>query len=123
MRAEGTREAACAIAGVEDAGGGEGVVCGATHIGREVARDIEDDLSSRPGGRSGIGDRESAGATKSHRDRVGPVIVHREVESGGGRVVHGNRAYGEIAEARLLSHGQVAGHSYGVGGNAAVTPD
>src|SRR5450759_4993125 len=120
MRDEWAREAARAIARVEDAGWGEGVVCGTTHVGREVARDIEDDLGSRPGGRSGIGDRESTGAAKSHRDRVGPVIVEWEVERRARRVVHRDGADEKEAEAGLLSDGQVAGHSSGGRGNAAM---
>src|SRR5450759_5327240 len=111
-----------AIAAVEDAGGGQGVVCGATRIGCEVARDIEDHLRRGPWDRD-IGDRERTRATESHSDRISSIITNREVESRARRVVGRIRAYVQIAKRGLLSHGQVAGHGGGVAGNATTIGD
>ncbi len=83
------------------------VVSDVSPLRHEVPGDIEDDLSSRPGSRSGIGNRESASATKSHGDRVGPIVVEGEVQGRGGRVVHSDRADREIAEVGLLGDRQV----------------
>jgi len=97
MRAEGARQTTGTVARVEDPGGRERDEDRTTRIGSEVPRDIEDDVSSLPKSRGGIGDREGASGTERDRDRVGPVITEREVESRGGRVVLGNRTDGEIA--------------------------
>src|SRR5450830_1884780 len=90
--------------------------------GHEVAGDIEDDLGRGPWDRD-IGDRERTRATESHRDSVGLVVSEREVESRAGWVVGRIRAYVQIAQRRLLSHGQVAGHGGGVGGNSTPIGD
>src|SRR5450759_435228 len=71
----------------------------------EVASDIEDHLRRGPWDRD-IGDRESASATESNRDRISSIITEREVERRARRVVGRIRAYVQIAQRRLLSHGQ-----------------
>src|SRR5450759_861212 len=90
---------------------------------REVAGHIEDHLSSLPERWCGIGDRQRASTAESHRDRVSSVIVEREVESRGGRVVHGDGTDEEIAEAGLLSHGKLARYRCGIRGHATLAPD
>src|SRR5450830_1995229 len=115
--------AACTTGGLETAGSQIVAARRAAAASRrftsrcEVASDIEDHLRCGPWDRD-IGDRESASATESHRDSVGPVVSEREVESRAGWVVRCVRAYIQIAQRRLLSHGQVAGHGGGVGGNS-----
>src|SRR5450759_1372807 len=95
----------------------QGATAGALRY--EVAGHIEDDLGGGSGGR-GVGDRESARATQSNRDAVGPVIAKGEVERRAGRVVHRSRADVQIAEGGLLRDGQVAGHRRGVAWNSTM---
>jgi hypothetical protein len=47
----------------------------------EVPRDIEDDLGALTVSWRGIGNPEPSSGTESHRDRIGPVIPHGDVES------------------------------------------
>src|SRR5450759_4493202 len=120
--------AACTTGGLETAGSQIVAARRAAAASRrftsrcEVASDIEDHLRCGPWDRD-IGDRERTRATESHSDSVGPIVTNREVESRAGWVVRCVRAYVQIAQRRLLSHGQVACDCHSVGGNATTIGD